>query len=91
MDIDIRPPKKAITKVLYGLITQPEIKEQNYRLNSFRSILSDLRNDYGLTIRHKDKEGKTKFDRKITYRVHYLWQKDVMKAVRLYNRINKQA
>lgn len=68
MQPNLPPPKKAIAEVLFYLITQPEIKEQNFKINSFRSILSDLRNYYGLTIRFKDKNGTTKYDRKTVYR-----------------------
>ena len=81
-------PKKTITKVLKALIEQPEIKEQMFHINSFRAIISDLKNDYGLQIRHKDKHGKTEFGKPIVYRVHYLWQSTIPKAVKLYNKIN---
>lgn len=87
--MELLPPRKTISEVLYGLITRTEIKESEYRINSFRSILHELRTDYGLQIRFKEKIGETKFGRKIKYRVHYLWQCTLPKAVRLYKKINQ--
>lgn len=88
MEPNLPPPKKAIAEVLYNLITQPEIKEQNFRLNSFRSILSDLRNDYKLAVAHKDKPGKTKYGKQTVFRVHYLFKISIPRAKRLYEKIN---
>lgn len=87
--MEIPPPRKTISEVLYGLITRHEIKESEYRINSFRSILHELRTDYGLPIRFKEKAGETKFGRKIKYRVHYIWQCTVPKAKKLYLKINE--
>lgn len=84
----LSPPRKTISKVLYALITEPEIKETMFKINSFRSILHELRTDYSLPIRFKEKEGETEFGKKIVYRVHYLWRCSLPRATRLYNRIN---
>lgn len=89
MEPFLQPPTKTISKVLYALITRREIKERDFRINSFRSILHELREDYKLPVRFKEKKGETEFGKKIIYRVHYLWQVSVPKAIRLYNKINQ--
>lgn len=89
MEPFLQPPTKTISKVLFALITRPEIREQDFRINSFRSILHELREDYKLPVRFKEKKGETEFGRKIIYRVHYLWTSTVPRAVRLYNKINQ--
>jgi hypothetical protein len=81
-------PKKCITKVLYGLITRPNISEQEYRINSFRSILSDLRRLYGIPIRHVDVEGTNEFGKKYVYRRHFLLTISHKKAIKTYMKIN---
>lgn len=82
-------PKKCITKVLYGLITRSAISERDYNFNSFRSILSDLRNDYGIPIRHVDVEGTNEFGKKYIYRRHFLLTISHKKAIRTYLKINE--
>jgi len=81
-------PKKYITKVLYGLITRSAISEQDYRINSFRSILSDLRREYGIPIRHVDVEGTNEFGKKYVYRRHFLLTISHRKAIKTYMKIN---
>lgn len=81
-------PRKTISKVLYALIMRPEIKETEFKINSFRSILHELRTDYNLPIRFKEKEGETEFGRPIVYRVHYLWKCSLPAARKLYRKIN---
>lgn len=88
MEPNLPQPKKAIAEVLYGLITKTEIKERMYSINSFRSILSDLRNDYKLAVQHKDKPGKTKYGKQTVFRVHYLFKISIPKARRLYQKLN---
>lgn len=89
MNDTLPKPRKSITKVLHALITRSEIKEQDFRMNSFRSILHELRTDYAIPIQFKEKEGTTEFGRKIKYRVHYLWQISINKAKRIYLKINE--
>jgi hypothetical protein len=89
METQLSPPRKTITKVLKALIERPEIKERDFRINSFRSILHELRTDYNLPIRFKEKKGVTEFGKPILFRVHYLWKSTLPKAVNLYNRINQ--
>jgi len=82
-------PKKYIAKVLHGLITRPAISEQDFRINSFRSILSDLRREYGIPIRHVDVEGTNEFGRKYIYRRHFLLTISHKRAIKTYLKINQ--
>lgn len=82
-------PRKTISKVLYALLTRPEIKERDFQLNSFRSIIHELRTDYDIPIRYREKRGETEFGKPIVYRVHYLWQISIKKAKRIYLKINQ--
>lgn len=82
-------PTKTISKVLLALIMRPEISEQMFRINSFRSILHELRTDYKLPVQFKEKRGKTEFGKPIIFRVHYLWRMSIPRAIRLYNKINQ--
>lgn len=84
----LQPPRSKITKVLYMLILRPEIKETDFRLTSFRSIISDLKNDYAIPIRHKDKKDVDEFGKQVVYRVRYLWEISRAKAVRAYLKMN---
>lgn len=82
-------PTKTISKVLLALIMRPEIKERDFQINSFRSILHELREDYKLPVQFKEKRGKTEFGKPIIFRVHYLWRMSIPRAIRLYNKINQ--
>lgn len=84
------PPTKCISKILYSLITEPAISEQQFKINSFRSILSDLRREYGIPIRHVAVEGTNEFGRKYLYRRHFLLTISREKAIRLYKIINQR-
>lgn len=84
----LSPPTKSISEVLAALISRSEIREAEFSMNSFRTILSELRNDYGLPIQFHVKEGLTKHKKKIKYKVHYLFTKDIPAAEALYKRIN---
>jgi hypothetical protein len=81
-------PKSQLAEILYGLITENEISESDYRQNGFRSRLSDLRR-MGLDIRDKWKEFRSKFGNPGKYKVRYLWKTQIPKAVKLYQEINK--
>lgn len=89
MNDTLPPPRKTITKVLYALLTKTEIKERDFSINSFRSILHELRTDYNIPIRYREKKGETEFGKPIVYRVHYLWQISIKKAKRIYLKINE--
>lgn len=81
-------PKSVIANILYSLITEHEISEQQYRVNGFRSRISDLRLKYGLDIRFKEKTGKNQFGRSMIYRVHYLLYVDKEAATGVYLKLN---
>lgn len=82
-------PKKCISKVLHGLITKPSVSEQDYRINSFRSILSDLRREYGIPVRHVEVVATNEFGKKIIYRRHFLLTISHKKAIKTYLKINE--
>lgn len=86
----LKEPHSQLAEVLHGLITKNEISEQDYRINGFRSRLTNLR-ELGLNIRYQWKEFKSKHGHPGKYKTHYLWNREVPKAIKIYNRINKAA
>lgn len=81
-------PNSLKAEILYALLTRLFITEQDFRMNSFRSRVSDLRTKHKLTIRHKDVTKKNRYGHAMTYRRHYIWMKDAKKALRIYKTIN---
>ena len=81
-------PTKAITRVLLSLITEPAISERQFSYNSFRDIISTLRRQYHVPIRHVDVEGQNEFGRRYIYRKHFLLTISREKAVRTYLKLN---
>jgi hypothetical protein len=88
MTTTLEQPRTVKAAILRELILRPEISEMDVRFNSFRSRISDLRLEHGLNVRYKEKKAKNAFGNDLVYRVHYLWQIDLKKAVRLYKKIN---
>lgn len=84
-------PKSQLAEVLYGLIVKNEISERDFHesMNGFRSRLSELR-EY-LNIRDQWKQFKSKYGHKGQHKVHYLWESEKKKAVKIYKQINKVA
>ena len=87
--MNLPQPKKAISKVLLGLITKNNVSEQDYSYNSFRDIISTLRRDYKIPVRHVDVEGTNEFGKKIIYRRHFLLTISREKAIKTYLKINE--
>lgn len=87
METKLKQPRSQLAEVLHGLITKNEISEADYRLNGFRSRLTDLRK-LGLNIRDKWKSFVSKHGHPGQYKAHYLWQIEKKKAEKLYAKIN---
>lgn len=84
----LAPPRSQLAEVLYGLIMENEISEGDYRINGFRSRLTNLRHR-GLDIQCKWKDFTSKYGNHGKYKVHYLFSIDKEKAEKLYQEINK--
>jgi len=82
-------PKTKIAKVLHALATGRVISAQEFGINSFRSILSDLRNDYGIPIRHAKQIGKDEFGKRSWYYKYFTLSIDRRKCERVYQQINQ--
>lgn len=83
------PPKTDLAEILRPLAMGMEISERQFSQNGFRSRLTDLRK-LGLNIRSAWKEFR-KRGRKRQHKVHYLWQSQLPKAKRVYEKINRVA
>lgn len=82
-------PKNQKAKILRALIVRPKgISERDFRLNGFRSRISNLR-ELGLNIRHIVVKKYNEFGHPLWYRVHFLRESEKEKAIRIYNQINK--
>lgn len=88
-DLLLPPPKTKIAKVLFALVTGKVISEQEFRINSFRSILSDLRNDYEIPIRHVKEISQDEFGKRTWYYRYFTLSIDRKKCQRVYLKINQ--
>lgn len=81
-------PRNQMAQLLYDMIRGKDISEQQYCQNRFRGNISDLRNDYGIPIRHVDVSFVNQFGRKGKFRKHYILTIDREEAIGVYNKIN---
>lgn len=81
-------PKTKIAKVLHALTIGRVISEQDFRINSFRSILSDLR-EQKIPIRHVKSISKDEFGKRTWYYKYFTLSIDRRKCERLYLKINQ--
>jgi hypothetical protein len=86
----LAPPKNQMARLLYDMINGRMISEQDYHFNRFRGSLSDLRNDYGVPIRHQDEKFTNSFGRESRYRRHYILSVDKEQAIEVYHKLNNQ-
>lgn len=86
--MELPKPKSQTAEILFALITENEISEQQFFQNGFRSRLTELRK-LGLNIRDKWKHFKSKYGNQGQYKARYLWRSELPKAKRIYERINK--
>lgn len=82
-------PKTTKAMILHLLLNKGEVSEQDFKINSFRSRLSDLIIKHDLPIRHRVVKFKNRFKRSSQYREHYLLKRDFPRAIKLYNQINR--
>lgn len=87
--MNLPAPINQTADILKVLIEQPGISEKSFSYNGFRSRISELRNIFGLNIRHVEKEFVNKFGHKSRYREHFLYDGDKEKAKEVYEEINK--
>jgi len=85
----LAPPKNQMAHLLHEMLQGKMITERSYRYNSFRSSISDLINDFGVPIRHKDVPFVNRYGRKSKHRKHYILSIHRAKAIKVFNRINK--
>lgn len=84
----LAPPKNQMSHLLYDMIKGKMIAETQYRMNGFRTRLSELRVDYGVTIFHVDEPFTNEFGRKSYFRSHFITQDDRQQAMETYLKIN---
>jgi len=82
-------PKTKIAKVLHALATGKVISAQDFRINSFHSILSDLRLDYNIPIRHAKERGKDEFGKPSWHYRYFTLSIDRKRCQKVYLKINQ--
>lgn len=85
----LAPPKSQTAKILKALIEGSEVTEQRFRMNGFRTRLSELRRDYGLDIHWAWREFKTEFGEEGRCKAHFILELDKEEAIKVYEKINK--
>lgn len=88
MTYNITPPKSQICAILAHLITRSGVSERELPFNGFRTRLSELRREHGLSIQVRDVEFTNQFGRDSRYHFHYLLDQDKEGAVELYKKLN---
>ncbi len=68
-------PKTTKAMILHLLLNKGEVSEQDFKINSFRSRLSDLIIKHELPIRHRVVKFTNRFKRQSQFREHYLLKK----------------
>ena len=75
--------------ILHSLLNRESLSEQDYKINGFRSRISNLRLDDGVNIQYTQKDFINEFGRKRKYHDHYIPEPDQEDAVKIYYKINK--
>ncbi len=87
--LSLPPPKTKQAKVLRALAIGKVISERDFNINSFRSILSDLRRDYKLPILHVKETSRDEFGKSSWYYRYFTLSIDRKKVQRIYLKINQ--
>lgn len=82
-------PKNLCAKLLKAMIEGKVISEQDFRMNSFRTRISDLKNEYGVPFHSAWKEFTNEFGHPGRYRVHFIIELDREDAIKIYEKVNK--
>jgi hypothetical protein len=83
-------PKNNRQEVLLTLIKNGKVSIVDYpKLSGFRTRVSELILDHGLTLKSIPVNSVNKFGRTITYVEHHLVEKYIDTAIEIYNSINK--
>ena len=85
-------PNTIQQQIMWGMITFAEVSEQEYRLNSFRARITEIKRIFDeARVRHTFKIIKftNRFNRVSHYRTHSIMQKDLKRAKKLYCKLVK--
>lgn len=88
---ELSHPVNNVADVLKALIEKDFISERCFKLNGFRSRVSNIRDllePEGVTVHFAIKEFINEHGRKSSYREHFLLPQEKEIAVEVYNRIN---
>lgn len=84
-------PKTIKAKILRDIIVRPYISERDYKYNSFRIRLSEIRADLlanKIVLQSKWREFKNEFGRPGQYKVYYILYINRKKAKKVYEILN---
>jgi hypothetical protein len=83
-------PNSQHSKILHDLISSDlGVTESDYKFHMFRGHISNLRKS--LNIRHVERSFKNTFGRKGKYRIHFIFNSEKKKAIKLYLSLVKKA
>lgn len=88
---ELAPPVNNVADVFKGLIEHSFISERDFKLNGFRSRLTNIREllaPEGITVHFAVQDFVNEHGRKSSFRKHFLYEIDKPKAIEVYNRIN---
>lgn len=86
--MNLPAPTNQLQKVLLALIEYNDgVSEKDYRINGFRSRISDLRK--WLNIKHTVIPFTNEFGRSGTYRRHWIMNDEKQKAIDLYLKLRE--
>ena len=87
----LNKPKTAIQEVLYELITHGNASiDEFYWMCGFRTRISNLKLKYGVKITSETAYNTNKYGRVYAYQKHYLLLDDELKAIEVYNKMQKE-
>lgn len=87
----INSPKTAIQEVLYELITHGSASiDEFFWMCGFRTRISNLKLKYGVKITSETAYKANKYGRVYAYQKHYLLSADELKAIEVYNKMQKE-
>jgi hypothetical protein len=86
----LSPPRNQTCKILLAMIQGRMITEQDFRINGFRTRISELRLDYGLPIHFAWKEFTSEFGEPGKCKSHFILEVDREQAIEVYEKLNSK-
>jgi hypothetical protein len=85
----LSPPRNQTCKILLAMIQGRSVTEGDFRMNGFRTRISELRLDYGLPIHSAWKTFTTEFNEPGRCKAHFILEVDREAAIEVYEKLNK--